>query len=343
MNKKYYLLLFLTISILSCKNEIEKRIEAINIINDSLSNSIPSITKIQDIDLFEARIKSLRDSIHTIMKDKNLKEDYLNKTKSKFKIVENLFNEKKQIIIDQYTSKIIQGKYVGSGVFYAYVENWGNVPIGVIFTKFDMFDNGSIDLKFLSSSRGKWEYEELVISNCSIINDTFIKGDFIDKKGGVKCHFEWSPKVINLKGSKWGSKNKIEKSEHKSTNGSSESAMVEKTAKVTTSPSVSEPKDKLVKNKVNTSAKSVSSVSGKYSEASEKLFTKAELSKYNNSKLRLIRNEIFARHGYIFKAKDLSDYFNKQEWYRPKFKDVMSKLTSIEKKNIALIETFENK
>ncbi len=37
--------------------------------------------------------------------------------------------------------------------------------------------------------------------------------------------------------------------------------------------------------------------------------------KSSKDKLRFLRNEIFARHGYKFSSTDLSNYFNKQSWY----------------------------
>jgi hypothetical protein len=33
--------------------------------------------------------------------------------------------------------------------------------------------------------------------------------------------------------------------------------------------------------------------------------------------LEILRNEIYARHGRIFKRKDLQEYFEAQPWYRP--------------------------
>ena len=57
--------------------------------------------------------------------------------------------------------------------------------------------------------------------------------------------------------------------------------------------------------------------------------------------LRNLRNEIFARHGRIFKSKDLQKYFEAQSWYRPNpaFKDDM--LSEIEYRNITLIKEVE--
>jgi hypothetical protein len=36
--------------------------------------------------------------------------------------------------------------------------------------------------------------------------------------------------------------------------------------------------------------------------------------------IHLAKNEIYARHGYIFKDEDLNNYFNGQLWYEPSVK-----------------------
>jgi|GEM_PF-2029783 len=74
---------------------------------------------------------------------------------------------------------------------------------------------------------------------------------------------------------------------------------------------------------------------------SERLLSQPELSRYSASQLRLIRNEIFARHGLMFKSQDLIDYFNRRSWYRPMYRDVSNQLNSIEKQNIELIKSME--
>lgn len=53
----------------------------------------------------------------------------------------------------------------------------------------------------------------------------------------------------------------------------------------------------------------------------------ASLSK---TELRLMRNEIFARHGYIFKSADLRNHFSKQPWYNARYSNVDAMLTPIE-------------
>ena len=66
--------------------------------------------------------------------------------------------------------------------------------------------------------------------------------------------------------------------------------------------------------------------------------------KYDREKLRIIRNELFAFHGYRFNAPDLKDYFEKKEWYKPSnltSGQIFNLLTDIEKHNITLIMDIE--
>ncbi len=57
--------------------------------------------------------------------------------------------------------------------------------------------------------------------------------------------------------------------------------------------------------------------------------------------LRVLRNEIYARRGRVFKDANLQKYFESQAWYKPNsdFKDEM--LNEIESKNLALIREAE--
>jgi hypothetical protein len=57
--------------------------------------------------------------------------------------------------------------------------------------------------------------------------------------------------------------------------------------------------------------------------------------------LRVLRNEIYARHGRIFKDRELQKYFSEQPWYKanPDFKDEM--LTEKEYKNLSVIRDAE--
>jgi len=80
---------------------------------------------------------------------------------------------------------------------------------------------------------------------------------------------------------------------------------------------------------------------GLYPQASEKLLYASDLRGLSKYDLKIMRNEIFARHGYIFKTPDMISYFKKQSWYQGQYNDVTSMLTIIEKKNIELIKKYE--
>jgi hypothetical protein len=57
--------------------------------------------------------------------------------------------------------------------------------------------------------------------------------------------------------------------------------------------------------------------------------------------LMLIRNAIYARHGYIFQSKDLRDFFSQFEWYKATRNNVNSLLNEIDIHNISLIVAVE--
>lgn len=61
----------------------------------------------------------------------------------------------------------------------------------------------------------------------------------------------------------------------------------------------------------------------------------------NKQELRLMRNEILARHGYRFKSKDLQDWFGQQHWYKPGNNNNAIKLNIIEQTNVQLIKSEE--
>jgi len=69
----------------------------------------------------------------------------------------------------------------------------------------------------------------------------------------------------------------------------------------------------------------------------------ADLSGLSAGDLRLLRNAIFAVHGYRFKDKDLLDYFSRFEWYSPEYSDVSGRLTGVEAANVAFIQKYEGK
>lgn len=68
----------------------------------------------------------------------------------------------------------------------------------------------------------------------------------------------------------------------------------------------------------------------------------SDLSSFAKSELRILRNSIFAKHGYIFKSEDLKMYFSQFEWYKPEFNNVNHKLNSVEKENVKILKQAED-
>jgi hypothetical protein len=80
---------------------------------------------------------------------------------------------------------------------------------------------------------------------------------------------------------------------------------------------------------------------GSFPEASQRLLTAKDVENMMKEDLEYMRNEIFARHGFCFKKKELRQMFEMEEWYVPDNVVIKDRLTDIEKKNIALIKRYE--
>lgn len=80
-------------------------------------------------------------------------------------------------------------------------------------------------------------------------------------------------------------------------------------------------------------------------DSDRRLLTKEELSNYSKEELAYIRNEIFARRGYVFESEEYKSYFNKKTWYtpNPSFDGNIDSLNLIEKENVNLIKELEGK
>lgn len=75
--------------------------------------------------------------------------------------------------------------------------------------------------------------------------------------------------------------------------------------------------------------------------ASKELLTKEQVSNFKKADLFVMRNAIYARHGYSFKNQQLRAYFDGQSWYIPLSTDVKAEFTEMEKKNIELLLRYE--
>lgn len=82
-----------------------------------------------------------------------------------------------------------------------------------------------------------------------------------------------------------------------------------------------------------------------YPMLSEKILTIAQILYYAGENtletLGIMRNEIYAAHGYIFKGAKYRNHFGKKNWYSPQHSDVTNKLTEIELINIEHIQKLE--
>lgn len=73
----------------------------------------------------------------------------------------------------------------------------------------------------------------------------------------------------------------------------------------------------------------------------EREMTYADVEGKSAEELRLMRNYIFARRGYIFESEDLKEYFEQFSWYVPLYYDVTPRLSDIEKYNVNFIKEWE--
>ncbi|MCB9261622.1 MAG: YARHG domain-containing protein [Flavobacteriales bacterium] len=66
-----------------------------------------------------------------------------------------------------------------------------------------------------------------------------------------------------------------------------------------------------------------------------------DVENFSKHTLRVLRNLIYARHGYSFKMLDIRTFFESYSWYTPVSINIQNVLTEIEKDNIALIKRYE--
>lgn len=74
-------------------------------------------------------------------------------------------------------------------------------------------------------------------------------------------------------------------------------------------------------------------------QSSSRLLGPADIADFGKARLRLARNEIFARNGRAFRSPDLDAYFRRFSWYRPGGYEVT--LTPLEQANVAFLTRAE--
>lgn len=76
--------------------------------------------------------------------------------------------------------------------------------------------------------------------------------------------------------------------------------------------------------------------------ASTRLLKKEEVENLYKADLEVMRNAIYARHGYSFKNRRMRYVFDSYvDWYMPVSVDIRDQLTAIEKQNIDLLKRYE--
>lgn len=73
------------------------------------------------------------------------------------------------------------------------------------------------------------------------------------------------------------------------------------------------------------------------------LITEGELEKLDDKTVELIKNEIYARHGYIFTNRALKKYFESFNWYEPSEEYSPNLLNPTEKANLKTIKKFQSR
>jgi YARHG domain len=81
---------------------------------------------------------------------------------------------------------------------------------------------------------------------------------------------------------------------------------------------------------------------------SERLVTEYDLQGMSGRELELMRNEIYARHGWVFRRPDLRRYFEGQPWYRANNdglanRIVEAELSGVERRNVQMIREQERR
>jgi serine/threonine protein kinase, bacterial len=93
---------------------------------------------------------------------------------------------------------------------------------------------------------------------------------------------------------------------------------------------------------INNGAKS----DNNYSWLANQYVTDQDLQGKSAWELDVMRNSIYAKHGRMFKSQELQDFFNRQNWYKPRYSpeefDSYNFLSAIEKNNAAYILNYQN-
>ncbi|WP_347219293.1 YARHG domain-containing protein [Chryseobacterium sp.] len=74
--------------------------------------------------------------------------------------------------------------------------------------------------------------------------------------------------------------------------------------------------------------------------ASKQKLSEKDLKNLRKLDMEIIKNSVFARHGYSFKKETYRDFFEQTDWYIPVSNNVENELSPMEKDNVALLNRF---
>lgn len=74
--------------------------------------------------------------------------------------------------------------------------------------------------------------------------------------------------------------------------------------------------------------------------ASKQKLTEKDLKNLRKLDMEIIKNSVFARHGYAFKKQTYRNFFEQTDWYIPVANNVDKDLSPLEKDNVALLNRF---
>jgi hypothetical protein len=74
--------------------------------------------------------------------------------------------------------------------------------------------------------------------------------------------------------------------------------------------------------------------------ASKRKLTEKDLKNLRKLDMEIIKNSVFARHGYAFKKQTYRNFFEQTDWYIPVANNVDKDLSPMEKENVALLNRF---
>jgi hypothetical protein len=187
-------MLIISVILSSCKRDIVKRIDFVSNQIDTIQNSIKATTNLKNLELLNANINSVKDSLYNIKKDKELKKGDIDELEKKIDSLDITNQKKKEQLKLSFALDKISGFYSGMGTTYYNVPNWGRVANGVFsagFT-FNRDNNSTIETKLASGRNTSSDISNFEIVDLDEVSEKSISGYLRNKENGVKfCSFTW--------------------------------------------------------------------------------------------------------------------------------------------------------